>query len=119
MLLKFNLHPAALGPDGLPIIEEYQVELLQEAQGELAQKAVLMTVPRDEFYNACWHYKGQSAVDTMLGLEVSALGKANKLRLRIKDTTLGDYIEAMFKGGRWREGKDETNPYRSITTEDR
>lgn len=98
LLIKKSLPDPAKHPNGDPVIKVFRV-LVSEIQGP---RTILMDVPREEFYAAALHYKGRAAVETLLLLESKAIGRADTLHLDIKKVCdLGQYLQAMFKGGRW------------------
>lgn len=79
---------------------------------------LILTVPRDEFYNAALHFKGEKAADTLYSLEQIAIGKTNTLRLNILGKNLQDYNQAMFKEGRWTTNPNANHTAREVHFEE-
>lgn len=84
---------------------EYLIELSQDigeakaGHGLPTLQNITMSVPREEFYFAAQHYKGNKAVGMLK--EVENKGRFPRLCIVLLGITLPKYMEDMFKGGRF------------------
>lgn len=83
---------------------EAKAESLAALKGNLAG-TTKMQVPKEEFYNAARHFHSNKVAELFLSQE----GKYPNLMMSILGVTLGAYMEAMFKGGRWKESENGSN----------
>lgn len=92
--------------------QEYRVILTQPSIGEIPEQKVQLNVSRDEILSAAMHFKGAKARDYIQ----EGIDKGFPIvELTILNKELGDYLDAMFTGGRWTDNMKHENTPRLVT----
>lgn len=94
------------------IQQEYRVILTQPSIGDVVQQKVQLNVSKDEILSAAMHFKGARARDYIQ----EGIDKGFPIvELTILNKELGDYLDAMFTGGRWTDNMNNPNAARLVT----
>ena len=92
--------------------QEYRIILIQPSIGEIPEQRVKLNVSRDEILSAAMHFKGARARDYIQ----EGIDKGFPIiELTILNKELGDYLDAMFTGGRWTDNMNNPNEARLVT----
>lgn len=99
-----------------PPLQEYRVILTQPSvcntQLSVKEQKLCLRVSRDEILSAAMHFKGARARDYLL----EGIDKGFPIiELTILNKNLGEYLDAMFTGGRWTDNMNNPNEARCVT----